>query len=450
VNRGFATFISLAFLSAAFVVSGCRMAHRLTPEHRQSQNLRWLLIWLLKGLVLPISLWALLNVGLSWSLQPFMPEVQFAQNSGGPWAGSFFQVVGYGMFIVSSYWTALTLCWAVRKATKGIQGEQRSDFKGLCVTCLLALSLPALGIAWLGGLPILGLAASAIIGPIAGYTPNILRTRKTPPMYARAVARIKFGKYKDAEWEIIRELEKCEEDFEGWMMLAELYAKNFNDVGEAEQTVLEICDHPGTTPSQLSIALHRLSDWHLNLAGDPEAARRDLQMICERLPGTHLAHMAQLRMNQLPETLEQLRELRNPKPIPLPEGPHFMDAVIAERKSELERTEAAEQANACVEKLTVDPNDVPARENLARVLAERLQKVDEGLEQLKLLLNLPAQTDRQRAEWLLLAATWHINYRQDYDTGRHLLERVIREFPQTPDALAARRKMQALDVQYRG
>ena len=426
------------------------MAHRLAPEHRQSQNLRWLLIWLIKGLVLPTLLWALLNIGLSWNLQPFMPEVQFAQNSGGPWAGPFFQVVGHGMFIVSSYWTALTLGWAVRKATKGIQGEQRSDFKGLCATCLLALSLPAIGIAWLGGMPIVGLAAIAIIGPIAGYTPNILRTRKTPPMYARAVARIKFGKYKDAEWEIIRELEKCEDDFEGWMMLAELYAKNFKDVGEAEQTVLEICDHPGTTPSLLSIALHRLSDWHLNLAGDPQAARRDLQMICDRLPGTHLAHMAQLRMNQLPETQEQLRELRNPKPIPLPEGEHFMEAIIAERKAEVDRTEAAELANACVEKLTLNPNDVPARENLAKLLAERLQKVDQGLEQLTLLLNLPEQPDAKRAEWLSLAATWHINYLQDFDTGRNLLERVIHEYPQSADALAARRKMQSLDLQYRG
>jgi len=450
VNRGYATFISLALLSAAFAISACGLVHRLTPEHRQRQNLRWLLSWFIKGLALPVSFWALLNVGLSWSLQPFMPEVQFARNSGGPWYGSFLQVVGYGMFIVSSYWTALTLGWAVRKATAGIQGEPRSDFKSLCITCLLGLSLPAIGIAWLGGLPILGLAASAILGPIAGYAPNILRTRKMPPMYARAIARVKFGKYKDAEWEIIHELEKCEDDFDGWMMLAELYAKNFNDVAEAEQTVLEICDQPKTTPSQLSVALHRLSEWHLNLAGDPDAARRALQMICDRLPGTHLAHMAQLRINQLPETPEQLRELHNPKPIPLPESGNYMDAVIAGRRSELDKEQAVELANACVEKLTIDPDNVPEREKLARLLAERLHQAEQGLEQLTLLLNLPDQPDAKRAEWLTLAAKWHINYRQDIDTGRNILERVIREFPQSADALAARRKMQALDLEYRG
>src|SRR6185436_13785949 len=144
-------------------------------------------------------------------------------------------------------------------------------------------SLPALGIAILGGFPVMGLAIAFILGPIAGYTPKILRARKTPPLYSRAIARMKFGKYKEAEWEIIRELEKAQDDFDGWMMLADLYAKNFGDLAEAERTVLEICDHPRTTPSQLSIALHRLSEWQLNVANNPFAARRALQIICERL-----------------------------------------------------------------------------------------------------------------------------------------------------------------------
>jgi uncharacterized protein (DUF1499 family) len=214
--------------------------------------------------------------------------------------------------------------------------------------------------------------------------------------------------------------------------------------------VLEICNHPKTTPSQLSVALHRLSEWHLNLAQDPDAARRALQMICYRLPGTHLAHMAQLRINQLPETSEQLDELRNPKPIPLPESPNYMEEIIKSRRSELDQEQALEMANSCVEKLTLDPDNVPEREHFARLLAERLHQPEQGLEQLTLLLNLPDQPDAKRAEWLTLAALWHINYRQDADTARNLLERVIREFPQSADALAARRKIQMLDVEYRG
>src|SRR5204862_1678909 len=150
------------------------------------------------------------------------------------------------------------------------------------------------------------------------YAPSILRTEKIPPMYSRAIARMKFGKYKEAEWEIISQLERCDDDFQGWLMLAGLYAEQFRDVDEAEATVLEICTHPRVTPSQISIALHKLADWYLNLRDDPDAARRALYMICSRLPGSHLAHMAQLRINQLPENAEELREHRQVRPIPLP------------------------------------------------------------------------------------------------------------------------------------
>src|SRR5437899_7851710 len=139
--------------------------------------------------------------------------------------------------------------------------------------------------------------ALALRGPMGIYGPSVLLPAKTPLMYARAIARMKFGKYDEAEWEIIRELEKREDDFEGWMMMADLYANHFHDLPEAEQTILEICDQRRTTTSQVSIALHRLADWHLNLANDPEAARRALQVICDRLRGSHLAHMAQLRIN---------------------------------------------------------------------------------------------------------------------------------------------------------
>ena len=419
------------------------IVYRFAQEDSRGRPLlRWLSTWSLKGIVLPMTLWAMMNLGLSWNLQPFVPDIQFARNSGKPWGGTFLQFLGDGLFIVSSYWAALTLGWIVQKSFVGLEGQQRSDFKGLCFTCFLGLFLPAIGIAWLGGLPLVGFAVATIVGPIAGYAPNILHARKTAPIYARAVARIKFGKYKEAEWEIIRELEKAQDDFEGWLMLAELYAKHFNDLPEAEQTVLEICDHPRTTPTQLSIALHRLSEWQLNLANNPEAASLALEMICNRLPGTHLAHMAQLRINQLPKNDEQLRELRNPRPIRLPEHHAELRADKTNTISKMDNQQFVAAANACVEKLNNDPNDVSARERLAHLLSERLGQVDEGIEQLTLFLNLPDASDAKRAEWLNLAANWHVTYRQDFEMGRKLFHRLLSEFPQSPEADEARQRIQ--------
>jgi TolA-binding protein len=59
---------------------------------------------------------------------------------------------------------------------------------------------------------------------------------------------------------------------------------------------------------------------------------------------------------------------------------------------------------------------------------------------------MPDQPDSHRAEWLGLVAAWHIKYRHDSDTGRKTLERLIREFPQTAQAFAARRRLQLLDA----
>src|SRR5437773_2089148 len=228
-----AIFVALLFLSIVFVAVGWALAWRLTSEQKRPQLLRWLSGWCIKGLLIPLSLWTVMNLGISWRLQPFMPEIQFAQNNGGEWVPEFFRALAAGLFIVRSYWTAITLGWSLIGASNGLKGEQRANFKALCLTCLAGMCLPAILIVLLGGWPTLGLAATAILVPMAGFAPGILLPLKMPPMYARAVAKMKFGKYTEAEWEIIRELEHCEDDFEGWMMMAELYANHFHDLAQA-------------------------------------------------------------------------------------------------------------------------------------------------------------------------------------------------------------------------
>ena len=441
----------LLFSMGAILVSATWMLTiRLAPEPARPEQVRWLRLWVIKGLLVPMIIWAVMTVGISWSLQPFMPQVQIAQNSGRGWAAAFFQVLLAGLAVMGPTWTAATLGWAVAQAAAGIKDEARSEFKALCWTWGIGMALPALALVFFGGWPVLGLAAAAMIAPIAGRAPDILQRMKQPPLYARAIARMKMGKYSEAEWEIIRELEKCEDDFEGWMMLAELTAIHFHDLREAEKTVLEACSHPGTSTSQMSVALHRLADWHLKLGGNPEAARWSLQIICDRLKGTHLAHMAQLRINQLPTTAEELREQQVAKPIPLPALGDSLDEEPPAPGSTLERHRAARRANECVEKLKQDPNNVPARETLARLFAEHLDRTDQGIEQITLLLEMPDQPEARRAEWCGLMAAWHLKYQHDSAAAREVLERLVREFPKTPQALAARRRIQLMDREQRG
>jgi hypothetical protein len=121
-----------------------------------------------------------------------------------------------------------------------------------------------------------------------------------------------------------------------------------------------------------------------------------------------------------------------------------LDEATNSQEARLDPEQARQAADEAVAILEQDPNDVPAREKLARVLAQSLNQPDAAIEQLLLLLNLPDQPELQRAEWLGLVAAWHLKYRQDAVTAQSTLERLIREFPATPQAFAARRKLQLL------
>jgi len=260
---------------------------------------------------------------------------------------------------------------------------------------------------------------------------------------------MKFGKYKDAEREVLKELEQCEDNVEGWMMLADLYANHFNDLPEADRTIRELCGQPNVIGIQISLALHRLADWQLNLADNPESARSALEEICLRLPGTHFARMARQRIEQLPNTSEELREQRKKKTLKLPALSADLEDTLSVPTPEGNRHEAEAQANRWVERLKRNPNDAAAREELATILAERLGEPDLAIEQLDLLLAMPDQPERKCAEWLAMVAAWLLKYRQDRNAARVRLEQLVREFPQTPQAFAAQRRLNLMEVEER-
>jgi tetratricopeptide (TPR) repeat protein len=115
----------------------------------------------------------------------------------------------------------------------------------------------------------------------------------------------------------------------------------------------------------------------------------------------------------------------------------------------MDRDEASKLANKLVEKLKNDPNHVENREEFARVLAEQLDKPDAAIDQIKLLLDMPEQPDKKRAEWLGTIAAWHLRHRQDRDAARKYLEKLIRQYPQTPQAFAAQKRLNLMEVEWR-
>src|SRR5436189_3178050 len=114
-------FLALLCVSSALVGMVYAMTCRLTPEANFRQLQKWLVAWSMKGLGAPAILWAIMNLGVCWQLQPFMPQVQAARNGGGPWFPDFLKVLGCGFFIVSSYWTAITLGWILIRTAKSAE-----------------------------------------------------------------------------------------------------------------------------------------------------------------------------------------------------------------------------------------------------------------------------------------------------------------------------------------
>ena len=434
---GVLVFLTATMGTVVLLSLAAFMVYRFAPDDEGRKAVLGEWPWFTKGFVLPAAIWMLMNVGLSFHLQPFMPSIQSAQNAGTMWFGTFLGVMGMGLLLIASYWAPVTIGWLLVREGRGLQGEARSDFRSLCLTCLAGTALPVLWLIWVGGWFTTGFGALLISLPIAGYGKTILRRPKQRPMYSRAIARMKFGRYSDAEMEIIRQLEHAESDFDGWLMLAELYATQFKDIPEAEQIVMEICDQPKVTPSQISVALHKLADWQLAVANDPEAADRTLQVVKARLPNTHLARMAELRRGQLPRSQRELQEQRQPRPIPLPslnDSPHVAPPSMTPEQ-------ATAQMNQLIEQLTRNPNNVVDREKLARLLAEPLGKAEVAIEQLELLVQMQDQIEARRAEWLSLIASWQLKLQQDEPASMETLERIIREFPHTPQAFAAQRRI---------
>ncbi len=443
MNSAVTLFVFLLLLSGGLAGFAGWTGYRLWPADRRQNYLRLLIEFAVKGIAIPFVIWAVLNTG--WLVQPYMPSIQQAQNSGSPWGPPIVRVLAAGLFVICSYWAALALGWTVLTASRGLEDDARRTFRALCWTCVLGLCLPAGIMLLVGGWIMLGMSAALILIPIAGYAPSVLQPPKTAPSYARAIARIKFGKYSEAEWEIIHELESCEDDFEGWLLLAELYATRFEDLAEAERTILETCEQPSITPSQFSVALHRLADWYLRLGSNPDAARRALHMIIARYPGSHLARMAQLRINQLPKTHQECLDQKTSFSVPLPALGDSLDEP--EHHSPTDTVHATEVANDCVARLKADPNDVAAREKLARMATEHLGQWQLGIDQVKLLLEMPGQPDTKRAEWLSWLAAWHLKYAHDPESGRLLLEQLAQDYPDSPQAFAARYRLRKLKGQ---
>jgi hypothetical protein len=446
-------------LALVFLV-GCVWVSRyywenLMNEERTWPNPDWAAAWIVKGLVVPVLIWALVNSGWLPGLPPLLPVVEAAKARGGSSLGALLAVSLAGGVVIAWAWGVMSLTWVVAAGYTFLEtAESRQDYVGTWLICAVPALLlgSALGYfhCWFLAGCALGVAALAA----AHFTSFQVPWKKRAPSYSSAIGKIKMDKFAEAEWAILRELDRAQDDCQGWLLLAELYAVHFHDLAVADRTIHELCEQPNASVSQIDLALNRLADWHLKLGEDPGPARRALETICRRFPGTHVDHMARQRLQQLPANRQELLASREPRKIRLRPAQALTSTsstrdTADDEASAARQAEAARLASQCQERLRQDPNCVPAREQLARLLAERLGQVETAVEQMDHLLGLPDQPESKRAEWLSWIAQWQMTLRRDREAAREIFELLVAQYPQTPQGFDAQRRLSLMAVEER-
>ena len=412
----------------------------------------WIGAWTSKGAWAPVLAWLLLNTGWLPDLPPLAPEVELAKAAGTDWFSPLLDVMAAAMVVIGWCWAVFNFLWLLGESYARLPAENREEFPGLALICALPFMPLAGGLAWFEAWAVVALCVVGWLIALAHFTLPQVPRAKPPPTYSVAIASIKRDKYAQAEWSILNELERAETDFHGWLLLAELYAVHHHDLKVADDTIHELCAQPNLSMLQIDQALHRLADWHLKLGADPAPARRALEEISQRLPGTHFDRMARQRLAQLPASAAELLAERQPKTIRLPGAPEpVTPAPLAEPPADpaARQAEAMRLVNQCLEELKREPASVGARERLARLYAEQLGQVDQAIEQLDPLLSAPEHPELKRAEWLSWIARWQFSLRRDPQAAKGIWELLVAQYPQTPYGFDAQRRLSLLAAEAR-
>lgn len=268
------------------------------------------------------------------------------------------------------------------------------------------------------------------------------------PFYSIARAKQKQGRYPEAIAEVRKQLARFPEDYEGWMLLAEIHADNLKDNLSAQDCINEIVAHGHHAQKNVAFALNRSADWHLRLAADREEARASLQRIVDLFPGTDYANRASQRIAHLTSD-KMLAEQRERPRIALVhhEENIGLQGQVADPRPPEETPEAA--AARLVAHLADYPLDADAREELAGIYAKHYQRIDLAADQFEELILSPGTSQKQIARWLNMLADWHILLRSERAAIVEVLHRIVELFPGTAVAANAKSRIAYLENELR-
>jgi hypothetical protein len=248
--------------------------------------------------------------------------------------------------------------------------------------------------------------------------------------YAVAAALRQQGRFQESLAEVQQQLATRPNDFLGLVLQAEIQAENLHDFGAAQTALDQIINAPGQSPQNLAYAFNQLATWHLKFNQDSVAARHALEKILNRFPQTPWAQAARQRISQLRTAGDAPRAAA-----PVAKTPVAPPAASAPATPAVSWADPVAATSELVSRLEKFPEDLAAREQLARLYADHYHRPDLAADQLTQLIAFPGQPAAQVNRQLRMLIDVQLKQPDGLIQARQALRQIIDQNPQT---LAAR------------
>ena len=345
--------------------------------------------------------------------------------------------------------------WVVTLAVVAfmIHATVRANDRGALLIVFIFLLLPGsilLGLWWTPAI------SDWVASPITNALTGDSRESYNKPEYGIANARRKRGQYVEAIEAVDEQLVKHPGNFDGLMLKATIQAENLGDFPTAAAIIQETLSDPEQLNYRLPVALNKMAEWQLTIAGDPDAARRTLQQIQTALPNSQPAQLAAQRLASLDSSEESesdvvdLNESYQKLVEESAEKDDFTSPLELPKAIELNRQQVGEEAlQTCLHRVEMHPDSISNREELAALFLDHTKQPAMALRQYEHLLALSGTTIHQKTAWLNKLADIQVKSGESYETVRDTLKRVITLDPKAAPAARAQQRISYLRIELR-
>jgi|TARA_B100000678_G_scaffold189613_1_gene158586 tetratricopeptide (TPR) repeat protein len=324
---------------------------------------------------------------------------------------------------------------------------------GIGLIFVLLLMIPCLVLIGLMWAPAIG---NWVASPITNAMTGDSRESYNKPEYGIAIARRKRGRYVEAIEAIDVQLAKYPGNLDGLMLKATIEAENLGDLSAAAATIQETLSDQGQLNYRLPVALNKMAEWQLTIAGDSDAARRTLQQIRTAQPNSQAAQLAAQRLASLDSSEESesavvdFNESYQKLVEESAQKDDFTSPLELPKAIELNQQQVHEKAfQTCLSRVETHPDSINNREELAALYLGEGKEPAMALKQYEYLLALPGTTIHQKTAWLNKIADIQLKSGESYETIRATLEQIIALDPRAAPAARAQQRISYLPIELR-